>query len=381
MAGRGKAWAAQDPRLLLREERSRCRALALENDRLKKSVEIYRRSLEAKTREVEEKDGVIHQLMEERGVEQSCSVEEDLDISSLLQGDLDGLLTDLLLEPGILDLSLPMEEVEAALAPEAPTLVDRMVGQQAMPPHTTVMPPFKPSIRPIVLTPSRGGYKVKGEVEVGVADEVKKRKTEVKVQDNEMELKVKERAQSKEKLKSMAEAKVKNTEGRNSPASSPVSCPHCHRKFPMGGAWKLPRHIANSHPNIPTPTVTDPTIPTPTTTHTINTPTAFNTSTNSTSPASTNLCLTAPASPFHSPFAHLPTPPQSPAPLACDQCGERFLYHSTLVAHRARHSGLPPWRCSACRLPLPSLAQFLEHVRGEHGVAGVEAAAAILATM
>ena len=31
---------------------------------------------------------------------------EDLDISSLLQGDLDGLMTDLLLEPGILDLSL-----------------------------------------------------------------------------------------------------------------------------------------------------------------------------------------------------------------------------------------------------------------------------------
>jgi len=367
MAGRGKAWAAQDPRRLLREERTRSRALALENERLRKSVEIYRRSLEAKTREVEEKDRVIHQLMEERGVEPSCSV-EDLDISSLLQGDLDGLMTDLLLEPGILDLSLPMEEVEAAPAPEAPTLVDRMVGQQAVPSQATLMPPSQPSIRPIVLTPSRDGYKVKGEVEVG--DEVKKRKVDVKVGAAEMELKIKERTDLKVKTKSIAETKVKSSAG--AAGGAPVACPHCHRKFPLGGAWKLPRHIANSHPNIPTPASTRTAhIPTTTSTN----------STSSTSPATTNLSYPAPASPFHGPFAHLPTPPQSPAPLACDQCGENFLHSSTLVAHRARHSGLPPWRCAACRLPLPSLAQFLEHVKGEHGVTGVEAAAAILATM
>ena len=35
---------------------------------------------------------------------------------------------------------------------------------------------------------------------------------------------------------------------------------------------------------------------------------------------------------------------------------------------RALHSASPPWQCLGCRLPLPSLHTFLDHVRGSHKV-------------
>ena len=35
---------------------------------------------------------------------------------------------------------------------------------------------------------------------------------------------------------------------------------------------------------------------------------------------------------------------------------------------RALHSALPPWKCISCKLPLPSLHIFLDHVRGSHKV-------------
>ena len=87
-------------------------------------------------------------------------------------------------------------------------------------------------------------------------------------------------------------------------------------------------------------------------------------------------------------------PPTHSPPFStvCKQCGEKLAYPSAQVAHRwlksmklrtsnisvvfptppfsprALHSARPPWKCLGCKLPLPSLHIFLDHVRGSHKV-------------
>ena len=79
------------------------------NNLLNKQLEIYKNPLEAKSNEIESKNKVINDMVLEQSAAEvelgECSMEEGIDIDQLLRANLDGaLLTDLLEEPGMLDM-------------------------------------------------------------------------------------------------------------------------------------------------------------------------------------------------------------------------------------------------------------------------------------
>lgn len=108
----GPTSVTTDYKLLHREEKKKCSKLELDNERLRRSVEVLQRSLEAKNADIESKDALINKLLE-KGLSKATSLYatdaensskkdvEDLDIDSLLQanfGDFDNF-------ESVLDLS------------------------------------------------------------------------------------------------------------------------------------------------------------------------------------------------------------------------------------------------------------------------------------
>ena len=160
----------------------------------------------------------------------------------------------------------------------------------------------------------------------------------------------------------------------NSNTSTTVVCPHCPKQFPRGGAWKIPQHISSAHPSS-SPHLAPQ--------HSSSSPSS---TTSGVSQSTYQLQGKSPSS--RGPF--IQRPPSPSLSMVCQQCGEMLPYPSTQVAHRcpvnkitkpqtfphcypsflsrALHSALPPWQCLGCKLPLPSLHIFLDHVRGSHKV-------------
>jgi len=109
----GPTSVTTDYKLLHREEKKKCSKLELDNERLRRSVEVLQRSLEAKNADIESKDALINKLLE-KGLSKATSLYatdatensskkdvEDLDFDSLLQanfGDFDNF-------ESVLDLS------------------------------------------------------------------------------------------------------------------------------------------------------------------------------------------------------------------------------------------------------------------------------------
>ena len=95
---------------LFQEERRKNTLLQLENEMLKKSLNVYKRSLEVKTAEIDSKNKIINKLIVERtDVDLSFDM-DDVNIEQLLQANLGGgMMTDLLDNLGDLDgLNLEM---------------------------------------------------------------------------------------------------------------------------------------------------------------------------------------------------------------------------------------------------------------------------------
>ena len=152
-------------------------------------------------------------------------------------------------------------------------------------------------------------------------------------------------------------------------SSNTVMCPHCPKQFPRGGAWKLPQHISSAHP-YSSPHLAPQPSPSPAAHLDISSsPNDFS--------RKSFLCADSSMTRQEVKPAILSTPPAK-----CSKCGEKLQFPSTQVAHRyfcpskthnhvilrALHSASPPWQCLGCRLPLPSLHTFLDHVRGSHKV-------------
>jgi len=104
--------ATTDYKLLHREEKKKCSKLELDNERLRRSVEILQKTLDAKKADIESKDAMINKLLE-KGLNKALSYylpdgeksnkkdAEELDFDSLLQanfGDFDNF-------ESVLDLS------------------------------------------------------------------------------------------------------------------------------------------------------------------------------------------------------------------------------------------------------------------------------------
>lgn len=162
---------------------------------------------------------------------------------------------------------------------------------------------------------------------------------------------------------------VSNT--NHTSTSTTVVCPHCPKQFPRGGAWKIPQHISSAHPS------SSPHL-------------APQLSSSPPSSTTSSIGLTAPQLQGKSPSSRgalnqrqkgNPPTPSPPLSMVCKQCGEKLPNYSTQVAHRALHSALPPWQCLGCKLPLPSLHIFLDHVRGSHKVTSLQQAEYLLAPL
>ena len=95
-----------------------------------------------------------------------------------------------------------------------------------------------------------------------------------------------------------------------------LSCPHCDKKFPLGGQWKLTRHISSVH--------------------------------------------------------------VSSKNFSCRYCDNQFPTQSILTAHTQWHELTNPWQCEECCYRLGSLTQFVKHVRSVHGVSNLAIARRLL---
>ena len=95
-----------------------------------------------------------------------------------------------------------------------------------------------------------------------------------------------------------------------------LSCPHCDKKFPLGGQWKLTRHISSVH--------------------------------------------------------------ASSKNFSCQYCDNQFPTQSILTAHTQWHKVTNPWQCEECGYRLGSLTQFVKHVKSVHGVSNLASARGLL---
>jgi len=164
-----------------------------------------------------------------------------------------------------------------------------------------------------------------------------------------------------------------NVVSNQTSTSTTVVCPHCPKQFPRGGAWKIPQHISSAHPSSSPHLAPQLSSSPPSST------------TSSIGLAASQLQGKSPSSrgAFNQRQKGNPSSSTSSPLLStvCKQCGEKLPYPSAQVAHRALHSGLPPWKCLGCKLPLPSLHIFLDHVRGSHKVTSLQQAEYLLAPL
>ena len=88
-------------------------------------------------------------------------------------------------------------------------------------------------------------------------------------------------------------------------------CPHCPREFPLGGAWKLKKHILSNHKDLDQ---------------------------------------------------------QS----SCSICQQRFGRRSVLEAHMEKHRNPFPWNCELCGEGFDQLTVFVTHLKSRHEIRTVE---------
>eukprot|EP00092_Neocalanus_flemingeri_P040760 GFUD01044375.1.p1 GENE.GFUD01044375.1~~GFUD01044375.1.p1 ORF type:complete len:275 (+),score=95.66 GFUD01044375.1:552-1376(+) len=113
----------------------------------------------------------------------------------------------------------------------------------------------------------------------------------------------------KRKFSSVPESEV-------SPVPRSLSCPHCGKQFPLGGQWKLTRHISTVHTN--------------------------------------NM------------------------PYSCQYCDKQFPCQSILTAHTEWHHVTNPWQCEECGYRLGNLAHFIRHVKSVHKVTSLNKTRSLL---
>ena len=88
-------------------------------------------------------------------------------------------------------------------------------------------------------------------------------------------------------------------------------CPHCPREFPLGGAWKLKKHILSNHKDL-----------------------------------------------------HQEQ--------SCSICQQRFGRRSVLEAHMEKHRKGFPWTCELCEERFDQLTVFVTHLKSRHEIHTVE---------
>jgi len=318
----------------LGQERQRNKILQLEVERLRKSLEVCKKTVKEKNNEIEHKNKLINKLMEDRTRIESTEdlMEDDIDIDNLLHANL-----------GEVDLSDILNLNDSAFPDNLENLdITNMMSEQSLSlsPASLRMATNTSYIvqeEPFQLPNREGSTEEEQTVEVKgpVGRMVEQKNSFFSAPQEKSKLKVSPikiiRGQNQYKLASRKRpdgqeaencaddhsSKKPKISGKAIPSAPQcLSCSHCNKKFPLGGQWKLTRHISSVHGNIMS--------------------------------------------------------------YSCQYCDKQFPQQSILTAHTKWHEVTNPWQCEECGYRLGSLAQFVKHVRSVHKVTSLDRARVLL---
>ena len=305
----------------------------MEVERLRKSLEICKKTISEKNNEIDGKNKLLNKLMEEKTRIDSV-IEEDIDIDNLLHANLgegDVELDDILNmsssafpeDLGSLDINSMMQEQSLCLSPGSLDLatntayvVDEVPMQFPNREGSTERNDEDGSVKTLV------GRMVEQKKSFDPSDKQKK-VSPLKIRRGRNEFKV---VDSKRKRSGSSDddflEKKPKPHGKVLPvAPQCLSCSYCSKKCPMGGQWALERHVAATHGEY----MNDETY--------------------------------------------------------CQYCDKKFTYESCLAAHTRWHEVTYPWQCGNCDYKIDILEKFVKHVRSVHAITSVDDSRKLLVSL
>jgi len=328
--------AGADPQVVWRQlgqERQRNKILQLEIERLRKSLDICKKTVKEKCSEIEAKNKLINKLIEDKtkidpmndGLEDALYIDNllhanlgEVDLSDILNftdsafpDDLDSLdMSNLVSDQAKLSLS----PTSLAMATNTSYVVEQEVQNQ--------FPNREGSIERLDDT-----VNVKGVVERMVGQKrnylssqeyITEAKDDQKVSPikiikggNQYQLADRNKQQVTDPLATPCKKLKLSSMSAKDAAPVPycLSCPHCGKQFPLGGQWKLTRHLSSAHSNTMV--------------------------------------------------------------YSCQDCDKQFPCQSILTAHTKWHKLTNPWQCGDCGYRLGNLSQFIKHAKSAHKVSSL----------
>jgi len=318
----------------LGQERQRNKILQLEVERLRKSLEVCKKTVKEKNNEIEHKNKLINKLMEDKTRIESTEdlMEDDIDIDNLLHANLGEVdLSDILnLNDSAFPDNLENLDITNMMSEQSLSLSPASLGMATNTSYFVQEEPFQLPNRE-GSTEEEQSVEVKGPVGRMVEQKnsflsASQEKSQLKVSpikiirgENQYKLASRKRHDGQEALNCVdtPSSKKQKISGKAIPSAPQcLSCSHCDKKFPLGGQWKLTRHISSVHGNIMS--------------------------------------------------------------YSCQYCDKQFPHQSILLAHTKWHEVTNPWQCEECGYRLGSLAQFVKHVRSVHRVNSLDRARVLL---
>lgn len=308
---------------LLEAERRKIVNLELENERLRKSLEVLQRIVDAKNEEIDKKNSLLNKLLE-KGFNQPCldppreitfrdnGNVEDLDIESLLRANLDGGEVNF----DILDLSqtgniFQSEDgddfYEAPLDLVTPSTSKDKAQPQPLPLYQSTLktlPNRDDGITNTTEDINNWFSKIKEDPTV-IQRLVDQHCDQKKVTPLKLSSVLKRVRGSEEKIESVASPAKK----RRIDFSSSLKCPHCDKQFPLGGQWKVRKHILQEHEK--------------------------------------------------------QTKKQA---IVCEMCNKTFHSQSVYLSHSEMHRVGNPWNCNLCKRQFGELPLLVDHAKMEHNI-------------
>ena len=120
--------------------------------------------------------------------------------------------------------------------------------------------------------------------------------------------------------------------------NSSLSCPHCNKQFPLGGSWKLKKHISVEHDK--------------------------REDVRKASPSPTTISKTSTSN--------------RKKKFSCYVCDKEFSYQCILTAHIEWHRTVTPWSCTFCHKMFDDMTDLVKHAQINHGIKNMDSAIKVL---
>jgi len=305
----------------LAKERQKNHILQLEIERLRKSLEVCQRSLNTKNDEIEQKNRTINKLMEKKiGCEPTLSpflnsndirFEDELDFDNLLKANLGDSFGDILNMSSTFDVA-NLENMESLAIDQHVTLSPKSLGMATNTSYyheENVQKSNKNDSKNATSSSMVSGGNNKAIVERILEQKVcNVSSSGLKVSPLKLQLTGdKYKLVGRNTPKNVEdEFKSKTEESRRSTPQS-LKCEFCQKSFPMGGKWKLRRHMQKEH---------------------------------------------------------------SKEISVCNYCDKEFTSESVLKAHLQRHKAGDPFNCNVCSYK-GNLETIIKHIKCVHQIKNV----------